>query len=212
MTISSATKCSQSCGGAAALQWRKWSSQGTCEKCRPSSSVLAALQTPNWCVMPSVKCSRPEFESRAFIPPDMNPVNVRLYVNFPNYILPMWKVSIHKPCCHSEVQYRAAPTLNWFTVCEDEWRLQEGLVVVYIEDTRISPYIVHFPLKVSLLCVSAKEHFLNSIIQSFSHLLVSLNSGKAFLAACGQFGHLWNFIPSHTAPRFIPWSMEDWNC
>ena len=126
--------------GAAALQWRKWSSQGTCEKCRPSSSVLAALQTPNWCVMPSVKCSRPEFESRAFIPPDMNPANVRLYVNFPNYILPTWKVSIHKPCCHSEVQHRAAPTLNWFTVCEDEWRLQEGLVVVCIEDTRFHLY------------------------------------------------------------------------
>lgn len=171
VTISSATKCSQSCGGAAALQWRKWSSQGRCEKCRPSSSVLAALQTPNWCVMPSVKCSRPEFESRAFIPPDMNPVNVRLCVNFPNYVLPTWKVSIHKSCCHSEVQYRAAPRLNWFTVCE-------GLVVGYNEDTGISltPYIVHFPLEVSLLSVSTKEHFLDSLILSFSHLLVSLNS------------------------------------
>lgn len=65
------------------------------KKCRPSSS-LAALQTPNWCVMPSVKCNRPEFKSRTFIPSDTNPGNVSLSVKFPQLYFSHVKSSIQK--------------------------------------------------------------------------------------------------------------------
>lgn len=180
-------------GDRAALRWTKWNSRGEkTQKCGPSWSRLS-----NWCVMPSVKCNRPEFNIRAFIPPDTNPGNVSSSVSFPNYILPMWKVSIHKLDCHSKVQDRPAPTLHCFAACEGEWRLKVRLVVRSTEDTRISSTL-------STVCFYRK---LQNLLKSQKHsifilciFIISLNLEKAYVPTVKFCG--FNYTFKHRTPCF----------
>lgn len=85
---------SELCRDTAEFQWRKETHRGKLRNVGQVHLCSLGFRLQNWCVMPSVKCNRPEFKSRAFITPDINPGNVN--VNFPYHFLSMWKVSIHK--------------------------------------------------------------------------------------------------------------------